>query len=56
VLLPEAELTAARLAEEIDRLEADPAALAAMAAAARAAGEIHHSGRLALLIEEVAGA
>ena len=56
VLLPEAELTAARLAEEIDRLEADPGALVAMAAAARTAGEIHHSGRLALLIEEVADA
>jgi UDP-N-acetylglucosamine--N-acetylmuramyl-(pentapeptide) pyrophosphoryl-undecaprenol N-acetylglucosamine transferase len=56
VLLPESELTAERLEREIERLRADPATLPAMAAAARVAGEIHHSGRLALLIEEVAEA
>jgi len=56
VLLPESQLTPGRLAREIDQLRADPSTLPAMAAAARAAGEIHHSGRLALLIEEVAGA
>ena len=54
VLLPESQLTPDRLAREIDQLRADPSTLPAMAAAARAAGEIHHSGRLALLIEEVA--
>ena len=55
VLLPESQLTPARLAREIEQLRTDPSTLPAMAAAARAAGEIHHSGRLALLIEEVAG-
>jgi UDP-N-acetylglucosamine--N-acetylmuramyl-(pentapeptide) pyrophosphoryl-undecaprenol N-acetylglucosamine transferase len=56
VLLPESQLTPGRLVRVIDQLRADPATLPAMAAAARAAGEIHHSGQLALLIEEVAGA
>ena len=56
VLLPESQLTPDRLAREIEVLRADPSTLPAMAAAARAAGEIHHSGRLALLVEEVAGA
>jgi UDP-N-acetylglucosamine--N-acetylmuramyl-(pentapeptide) pyrophosphoryl-undecaprenol N-acetylglucosamine transferase len=55
VLLRESQLTPVRLAREIEQLRADPSALPAMAAAARAAGEIHRSGRLALLIEEVAG-
>jgi UDP-N-acetylglucosamine--N-acetylmuramyl-(pentapeptide) pyrophosphoryl-undecaprenol N-acetylglucosamine transferase len=54
VLLPESQLTPGRLASEIEQLRADPSTLPAMAAAARAAGEIHHSGRLPLLIEEVA--
>ena len=54
VLLPESELTPARLAREIEQLRAEPSTLPTMAAAARAAGEIHHSGQLALLIEEVA--
>jgi len=54
VLLPESELTPARLAREIDQLRADPTTLPRMAAAAHAAGELHHSGQLALLIEEVA--
>ena len=54
VLLPESQLTPARLAREIEQLRTDPSTLPAMAAAARAAGEIHHSGRLALLIEQVA--
>ncbi len=55
VLLPESELTAARLVAEVDALQGDPAALPAMAEAARTAGRIHHGGRLAELIEEVAG-
>jgi UDP-N-acetylglucosamine--N-acetylmuramyl-(pentapeptide) pyrophosphoryl-undecaprenol N-acetylglucosamine transferase len=54
VLLPEPELTAARLDAVVDRLRREPAQLEAMSAAARAAGEIHRSGRLASLIEEVA--
>jgi len=54
VLLPERELSAARLAEEVDRWRGDPDALAAMEEAARDAGEIHRSGRLVSLIEEVA--
>jgi UDP-N-acetylglucosamine--N-acetylmuramyl-(pentapeptide) pyrophosphoryl-undecaprenol N-acetylglucosamine transferase len=54
VLLPETELSAARLGAELDRLRTDPGSLQAMSAAARAAGEIHRSGRLAQLIEEVA--
>jgi UDP-N-acetylglucosamine--N-acetylmuramyl-(pentapeptide) pyrophosphoryl-undecaprenol N-acetylglucosamine transferase len=54
VLLPEPELTAGRLGAEIERLRRDPDRLEAMGAAARTAGEIHHSGRLAELIEEVA--
>ncbi len=56
VLMPERELTAARLAAEVERLRADDATLAAMAAAAHDAGEIHRGGRLAVLIEQVAGA
>jgi undecaprenyldiphospho-muramoylpentapeptide beta-N-acetylglucosaminyltransferase len=55
VLLPEPALTAGRLASEIDALAGDPPRLAAMAVAARAAGAVHRSGRLAGLIEEVAG-
>ena len=55
VLLPESELTAARLVAEVEALQGDPAALAAMAESARTAGRIHHDGRLAELIEEVAG-
>ena len=52
VLLPESELSPARLAvRSTVRADREPAA---MAAAARAAGELHHSGRLAPLIEEVA--
>jgi UDP-N-acetylglucosamine--N-acetylmuramyl-(pentapeptide) pyrophosphoryl-undecaprenol N-acetylglucosamine transferase len=55
LLLPEAALSAEHLAGEIDTLAGDRPRLAAMAAAARTAGAIHHSGRLAGLIEEVAG-
>jgi undecaprenyldiphospho-muramoylpentapeptide beta-N-acetylglucosaminyltransferase len=55
VLLPEPVLSVARLTTEIDALVADPPRLAAMAAAARSAGAVHRSGRLAELIEEVAG-
>jgi undecaprenyldiphospho-muramoylpentapeptide beta-N-acetylglucosaminyltransferase len=53
-LLPERELSAARLGEELDRWRSDPEGLAGMESAARAAGEIHRSGRLTALIEEVA--
>jgi undecaprenyldiphospho-muramoylpentapeptide beta-N-acetylglucosaminyltransferase len=56
LLIPERELTAARLAAEVERLRADGATLAAMATAAHDAGEIHRGGRLAVLIEQVAGA
>jgi len=54
VLMPEAELSTARLTEEVTRLIADPEALETMGRAAYDAGEAHRSGRLALLIEEVA--
>lgn len=54
VLLPEEQLTAERFSSEIDRLVADDAARAALAAAARTAGVVHRSGALARLIDEVA--
>jgi UDP-N-acetylglucosamine--N-acetylmuramyl-(pentapeptide) pyrophosphoryl-undecaprenol N-acetylglucosamine transferase len=55
ILLPEPRLSAERLASELASLRDAPDRLEAMAAAARAAGEIHRSGRLAELIDEVAG-
>lgn len=55
VVIPEAELSSDRLLAEIDRLAADRPALERMEAAARARGEIHRSGELVRLIEEVAG-
>jgi UDP-N-acetylglucosamine--N-acetylmuramyl-(pentapeptide) pyrophosphoryl-undecaprenol N-acetylglucosamine transferase len=54
-VIPESELSAARLTEVVRSLIDDPIALAEMAAAAYAAGEMHRSGRLVALIEEVAG-
>lgn len=54
VLLPESELTGERLLAEIDALAADRGRLAAMADAARAAGEVHRGDALVELIEEVA--
>jgi UDP-N-acetylglucosamine:LPS N-acetylglucosamine transferase len=55
VLLPEGELDAARLESEISRVRNDPAALAALAAAAYEKGALHRSGKLVDLVEEVAG-
>jgi UDP-N-acetylglucosamine--N-acetylmuramyl-(pentapeptide) pyrophosphoryl-undecaprenol N-acetylglucosamine transferase len=52
VLLPEPEV--ARLAAVVAGLRDDPAALAAMAAAAATAGEQHRGGRLVDVIEDVA--
>jgi UDP-N-acetylglucosamine--N-acetylmuramyl-(pentapeptide) pyrophosphoryl-undecaprenol N-acetylglucosamine transferase len=52
VHLPESRL--AQLGEVIDELRADPARLAALAAAAHAAGEVHRRGSLGELIERVA--
>jgi undecaprenyldiphospho-muramoylpentapeptide beta-N-acetylglucosaminyltransferase len=52
LLLPETDIE--RLPAEIDRLLADGAARAVMAAAARRAGEVHRSGRLGDLLVEVA--
>jgi UDP-N-acetylglucosamine--N-acetylmuramyl-(pentapeptide) pyrophosphoryl-undecaprenol N-acetylglucosamine transferase len=54
LLVPETALSGRRLMDEVDALSADPARLATMARAARSVGEIHHSGRLAQLIEDVA--
>jgi UDP-N-acetylglucosamine--N-acetylmuramyl-(pentapeptide) pyrophosphoryl-undecaprenol N-acetylglucosamine transferase len=54
VLLPEPELAGGGLDREIDRLVADRSALAAMAHAARGAGERHRSPALMDLIEGVA--
>jgi len=54
VLLEQHDLSARRLADEILRLQAHPSALAELAARASAAGEVHRSGRLVALIEEVA--
>jgi UDP-N-acetylglucosamine--N-acetylmuramyl-(pentapeptide) pyrophosphoryl-undecaprenol N-acetylglucosamine transferase len=54
ILLEQHDLSARRLADEVLRLRADHAALDALAARARAAGEAHRSGRLVALIEEVA--
>ncbi len=47
LLVPEADLTVARLRREVDRVQADPGALAGMAAAARALGAVHRSDALA---------
>lgn len=54
ILLEQHDLTARRLADEILRLAADRSSLDAIAATAHAAGEVHRSGRLVALIEEVA--
>ena len=52
VLVPDAELDGARLAAELDRLLADPARRAAMAAAARRMGRPDAADRVAALAEE----
>ena len=54
VMIPDAELDTDRLAEELDRLLADPARLAAMGGAARPLGRADASARFADLVEEVA--
>lgn len=53
--IPQAEFTPDRLAAEISALAAEPARLAAMAAAARAAGRLDAAERLAELVTKVAG-
>ena len=55
IRLDQAEFTPDRLAAEIGALAADPARLAAMAAAARSAGAIDAAERLADLVLRVAG-
>ena len=52
VLVPEQEI--ARLADELERLRADPAACAALSDAARELGSVHRSGALPRLVESVA--
>jgi UDP-N-acetylglucosamine--N-acetylmuramyl-(pentapeptide) pyrophosphoryl-undecaprenol N-acetylglucosamine transferase len=52
VLLPEAELH--RLGAEIERLRHDPAAREALGARATEAGDLHRSGRLAEVVEQIA--
>jgi UDP-N-acetylglucosamine--N-acetylmuramyl-(pentapeptide) pyrophosphoryl-undecaprenol N-acetylglucosamine transferase len=52
VLLVESAL--GRLGDEIDRLRADPSARAELGTRARALGEVHRSGALARLVEDVA--
>jgi undecaprenyldiphospho-muramoylpentapeptide beta-N-acetylglucosaminyltransferase len=56
LLVPESDLSVARLQREIDRLEAEPAVLSGMASAARALGAVHRSDALVRLVEEVAQA
>jgi UDP-N-acetylglucosamine--N-acetylmuramyl-(pentapeptide) pyrophosphoryl-undecaprenol N-acetylglucosamine transferase len=53
--IPQAEFTPDRLAAEISTLAAEPARLAAMAAAARGAGRLDAAERLADLVVKVAG-
>jgi len=53
--IPQAEFTPARLASEISALAAEPARLAAMAAAARAVGRLDAAERLADLVVKTAG-
>ena len=54
VLLTESDLGAHRLGVELERLRTDAGARAELSAAASARGEIHRSGALARLIEQVA--
>jgi UDP-N-acetylglucosamine:LPS N-acetylglucosamine transferase len=55
LLVDQAELTADRLVAEGEHFLADPAALAGMAAAARAEGALHRSGKLITAVEQAAG-
>jgi len=54
VMVPDAELDAARLAAELERLLGDGARLDAMAAAARALGRPDATARFADLVEDTA--
>jgi undecaprenyldiphospho-muramoylpentapeptide beta-N-acetylglucosaminyltransferase len=54
VVVPDAELDSHRLAAEVDALLADPARLAAMSVAARAAARPHAAHDIAALVDEVA--
>jgi UDP-N-acetylglucosamine--N-acetylmuramyl-(pentapeptide) pyrophosphoryl-undecaprenol N-acetylglucosamine transferase len=54
VLVPEGELTASRLAAELDRLRAQPEARAALGANARSVGRRGAAAAIARLVEEVA--
>lgn len=54
VLLPEAACTPQRLAAEVERLRADPVALAALAVAARRVGRRDAADAIARLVEECA--
>jgi UDP-N-acetylglucosamine--N-acetylmuramyl-(pentapeptide) pyrophosphoryl-undecaprenol N-acetylglucosamine transferase len=51
VVIPEPELTPERLTAEVDRLQADPAALAAMSTAARLVGRRDAAAAVAELVE-----
>jgi len=55
VVVEQHDLTAALLIAEIDRFVADPAALGALADAARRAGEVHRGSALVDLVLRVAG-
>ena len=51
VVVPDAELTGARLVDEVDALLANPGRLAAMSAAARAAARPRAADDIAALVE-----
>jgi UDP-N-acetylglucosamine--N-acetylmuramyl-(pentapeptide) pyrophosphoryl-undecaprenol N-acetylglucosamine transferase len=55
IRIPQTEFTSDRLAAEISAFAAEPARLAAMAAAARGAGRLDAAERLADLVVKVAG-
>jgi UDP-N-acetylglucosamine--N-acetylmuramyl-(pentapeptide) pyrophosphoryl-undecaprenol N-acetylglucosamine transferase len=55
LLVEQQDFTVDRLVAEIDRLASSHESLAALAAAARAAGALHRSGALVDLVERVAG-
>ena len=55
VVVDEATMSVARLADEIERLRTNPQALAELRNAAHAAGAEHRSGKLIAAIREVAG-
>ncbi len=54
LLVPETELDADRLGRELDRLRADPAALAALSSGARSVGRRGAAAAIARLAEELA--